>query len=92
MKYVDLELEEPITKEMYQVQVKARADVAAFNASVDQFAGGVFRKLYFVVHSPTAALEATQSDGGDVELVPPERLAGMVVDHGLVSWVLSRVQ
>lgn len=92
MKYVDLELEEPVTGELYQVQVKARADVPAFEAYVDQFTGGSFRKLYFVVHSPTASLAALNGQRADVELVLPDRLAALVVDHGLTAWLQERVR
>lgn len=92
MKYVDLELEEPITGELYQVQIKSRADVTEFEEWAEQFAGGVFRKLYFVVHSPSPALARLEPARADVELVLPERLAALVVDHGLVGWVLERVR
>ena len=77
MKYVDLELEEPITGELYQVQIKSRADVAAFEQWADQFAGGAFRKLYFVVHSPTPALAVLQTPRTDVELVLPLSTASL---------------
>lgn len=92
MKYVDLELEEPVTGELYQVQVKAQADVPTFQAYVDQFAGGAFRRLYFVVSQPTAGLAALAGRTGDVELILPDQLAALVVDHGLTGWVQKRVQ
>jgi len=92
MKYVDLELEEPITRELYQVQVKAGADVAEFEQYAELFAGGAFRRLYFVVHSPSPALAAVKPERENVELVLPERLASLVVDHGLTGWLLDRVR
>jgi hypothetical protein len=54
MKYADIELEEPITGDLYQVQVKSRADAAEFQAYADEFTGVGYRRLYFVVHTPSA--------------------------------------
>jgi hypothetical protein len=91
MKYADLELEEPITTERYQVQIKSAADMADFVRYRDQFQGRGFRKLFFVVHCPTVSL-AKEESSPTVELVLPFRLAGMVVDAGLVSWILAKIR
>jgi hypothetical protein len=91
MKYADLELEEPITTERYQVQIKSAADTADFARYRDQFEGRGFRKLFFVVHSPTTGL-AQEEGSPAVELVLPARLAAMVVDAGLVSWILAKIR
>lgn len=92
MKFVDLELEEPITRDAYQVQVKSRADIADLEKYAIQFSGRGFRKLYFVVHSPTAALRNASVADTDVELILPERLGELVVDHGLVPWLLDKIR
>jgi hypothetical protein len=91
MKYADLELEEPINRERYQVQIKSAADARDFAEYRDQFSGQGFRKLFFVVHSPSRNLIQERSTD-TVELVLPARLAEMVVDAGLVSWVLSKIR
>jgi len=91
MKYADLELEEPVTGERYQVQIKSSADAAEFHAYRDQFSGQGFRKLFFVVHNPTKTLSEANSTAS-VELVLPSRLATMVVDSGLVSWILAKIR
>jgi len=91
MKYADLELEEPVTGERYQVQIKSAADEDDFAEYRDQFAGRGFRKLFFVVHSPTPGL-AQEVSTTAVELVLPARLAAMIVDAGLVSWILGKIR
>jgi hypothetical protein len=91
MKFADLELEEPITMERYQVQIKSEADTLDFAHYRDQFEGRGFRKLFFVVHSPDPKL-ARQESSSIVELVLPARLAAMVVDAGLVSWILAKIR
>ncbi len=91
MKFADLELEEPITGDAYQVQIKSRADVVDLREYTAAFSAHGFRRLYFVVHSPTPALRA-MSNSDEVELVLPERLAGMIVDHGLLGWLGDRIR
>lgn len=91
MKYADLELEEPITGERYQVQIKSSAGAAEFKAYRDKFVGKGFRKLFFVVHTPHPSLTnglASES----VELILPDRLGHMIVNAGLVSWLLAKVR
>jgi hypothetical protein len=93
MKYVDIELEEPITHDLYQVQVKSSATLADFEDYARQFSGGSFRKLYFVVHTPEGDLAtAKRSDTANIELILPGRLAEMVVELGLVNWLLGKIK
>ncbi len=93
MKFSDIELEEPITGEMYQVQVKSTATLRDFAKYSDLFGGGKYRKLFFVVHSPDTKLSAmTVSDEGLVQLVLPRRLAEMVVDLGLLNWLMDKIR
>jgi hypothetical protein len=82
---------EPITTKRYRVQIKSAADTVDFAHYRDQFEGRGFRKLFFVVHSPTPKL-AQQKSSSAVELVLPARLAAMVVDAGLVSWILAKIR
>jgi hypothetical protein len=93
MKFADLELEEPINGERYQVQVKSQADANDFADYRDKFTAGGFRKLFFVVHSPKPNL-TPQSQGASesVQLILPNRLAEMVVDAGLVNWLLAKIR
>lgn len=92
MKFADLELEDPITRDRYQVQIKARADLADFERYAREFSRDAFRRLYFVVQSPTEKLQSHTSPDGSITLVRPSELADMVVDAGLTSWLLDRVR
>ena len=93
MKYADMELEEPITGDRYQVQVKSAARLDVFEEYAKQFPRAGFRKLYFVVHSPDTQLAACQtSPYENVELILPRRLAEMVVGSGLTDWLSSKVR
>jgi hypothetical protein len=93
MKSVDIELEEPITGDLYQVQVKSAATIDDFKKYAQNFSSGSFRKLYFVVHSPEAKLANYQDvTYKEVELILPRRLAQMVVDFGLTDWLLKKIR
>jgi hypothetical protein len=92
MKTTDLELEDPITRDQYQVQVKSQAsreDFESFSKVSDQ---GLHRKRYFVVHTPDPRLAAFQEQPPDVELILPGRLSDMGVRLGLVDWLLNHIK
>ncbi|ABN57421.1 MULTISPECIES: hypothetical protein [Methanoculleus] len=91
MKFADIEFEDTINAESYQVQVKSRSSLDEFCEYSGRFNRDEFRKLFYVVHSPDDALAAHEvpPDSG-VVLVPPRRLSAMVVDAGLVGWVLEK--
>lgn len=92
MKSVDIELEDSITGDQYQVQVKSSATKDDARKCKGEFSASAFRKYYFVVHSPDAdLLDATDLTDGAFEVILPERLARMVVDGGLTSWLLDRI-
>jgi hypothetical protein len=91
MKFADIEFEDTINREYYQVQVKSRSTLDEFLEYAGQFNRDEFRKLFYVVHTPDDALAAYEvpADSG-VVLVPPRQLSAMVVDAGLVGWVLEK--
>ena len=91
MKYVDMELEELITGDRYQVQVKSDATLADFMRYANGFNDADFRKLYFVVHNSQEKW-ANVPEFDNVELILQERLAEMVVDFGLVKWLLTKIR
>jgi hypothetical protein len=91
MKFTDLDLIDPLTGDRYQVQVKSTASSSDLAKYVEGFDSTHFRKLYLVVHSPLGEL-ATDSSDPTVEIVPPSRLARMVVDLGLTQWLLTKLR
>lgn len=93
MKFADLELEEPITGDRYQVQIKSRANMAELMAYVEHFQKGEFKRFYFVVHSPDPILESIALQSiPNVELVLPNRLTKMVIDSGLIQWLMNKIR
>jgi len=90
---VDMELEEPITGDLYQVQVKSRASVSDFESYAEKFEQENFRRLYFVVHTPDKGLLNYQPAlEKNVELILPNRLASMIVELGLLNWLMKKIR
>lgn len=92
MKYVDLELEDPITHDQYQVQVKSHANVSDLKEYSDKFSAADYRKLYFVVHTPDSKLLHHKPEKENVELLLPSHIAEMAVNLGLLNWLMSKIK
>lgn len=90
-KAYDLELREPITGDRYVVQVKSRAGLAELEATVANFSGEDFRRVFFVVHSPEADLAAAGELPDHIEIVSPERLGELAMQAGLAGWLEDKV-
>jgi hypothetical protein len=73
--------------------VKSSSTFSEFQEYSNIFAAGKYRKLFFVVHTPDAKLaEVPQSKENSVQLVLPKRLAEMVVDLGMLNWLLNKIR
>lgn len=93
MKFSDIELVDPINEELYQIQVKSAASFSDFHKYSQGFDTDKYRKLFFVVHTPDKKLSETENNSeSPVQLVLPKRLSEMVVDLGLINWLLNKVR
>ncbi len=93
MKFLDLELEEPINGDLYQVQVKSSATFNDFMEYSKAFQGNNYRKMFFVVHTPDKKLsDISVAEDSQVQVVLPGRLSKMVVDLGLLGWLLNKIR
>ncbi len=88
-KDTDLILEQPATGERAFVQVKSKANMAAFEASRTVYArDGSFHRMFFVCHSPLGAVPDLD-DPAIVYWASP-RLAELTANTGLTDWVIQR--
>ena len=86
-KTLDLDLTLPSTGERAFVQVKSRttsAELAEYVGKLDEL--GPYDRMFYVYHSGTAI-----TDDDRVIVVGPERLAELVLDAGLVNWLIRKV-
>jgi len=86
---VDIELVLPSTQERAFVQVKSRATPAQLNNYVERMAqmDGVHRR-HFVWHTGDVG---AAPEHGMVTLIGPGKLARMVLDAGLATWLRQKV-
>jgi hypothetical protein len=85
----DISLQLPSTGEQAFIQVKSTTtpgDMAAYAATLDE--RGPFDRMFFVYH--TSATELS-SDDDRVVVIGPKKLAEMVIDAGLVGWIIEKV-
>jgi hypothetical protein len=87
-KDIDLEVEQPTTRERAFIQVKSRANQAALEGSISAFETGPWQRMFFACHSPEGPLRT----GGrkDVTIWTGKRLADAVVRAGLYDWLLHK--
>jgi hypothetical protein len=86
-KTLDLDLALPSTGERAFVQVKSRTDdgqLADYIQRLDEL--GPYDRMFYVYHSGKAA-----TDDDRVTMIGPEKLAALVIDAGLVNWLIQKV-
>jgi hypothetical protein len=85
-KTLDLDLILPSTGERAFVQVKSRTDspeLADYVARLDEL--GPYDRMFFGYHSGKA-----ETDDERVIVIGPEKLAEMVMDAGLATWLMRK--
>lgn len=91
MQYMDIELENPITKERYQVQVKAMASAKDFINYAEKFSKKNYNKMFFVSFSNDVSLEEYKNEYENVVLLKGIELAALIITLGLTSWVVDKI-
>ena len=86
-KTLDLDLVLPTTGERAFVQVKSKTtsdEAAKYAAQLEMH--GPYDRMFFVFHSGEAEI-----DDERVTILGPDKLAEMVIDAGLVTWLIRKV-
>lgn len=87
-KTIDIEMTLPTTDERAFVQVKSSTDQAELDKYVGQFETLSYHRMFYVYHSSKKPL--AEPDDDTVTVVGPHKLAEMVVEAGLVSWLIRK--
>lgn len=90
-KAYDLELRESITGDRYVVQIKSQTCLSDVLSAASEFSENDYRRLFFVVHSPSRDLAGACELPGHVELIDPAHLAVLTLDAGLSKWLEDKV-
>ncbi len=87
-KTVDIELVLPTTGERAFVQVKSSAGKRDLKEYLDRLKeSNSYDRMFFVWHSG----DVGKAEANDVTLIGPDRLARIVFDSGLTSWLREKV-
>lgn len=84
-KTLDLDLILPSTGERAFVQVKSKTSSAELAEYVKALEGATYDRMFYVFHSGQA-----ETNDDRVTIVGPEKLGSMVVEAGLVSWLIRK--
>lgn len=86
-KLLDLDLELPSTGERAFVQVKSKTSQGEFESYALQRRDGVFNRMFYVYHTGSVT-----TDDEAVTLIDASRLSRMVLDAGLIDWVIRKAE
>lgn len=84
-KTLDLDLVLPSTGERAFVQVKSKTSSAELAEYVKAMEGTAYDRMFYVFHSGQA-----ETNDDRVTVVGPEKLGSMVVEAGLVNWLIRK--
>lgn len=93
-KSIDLELLSPVIGEMAAVQVKSQSNLKQFKEYLNEFPKmDQYDKFFYIVHSPSEDLKKYSSLSTDVQinLYFGEKLSELVINSGLVDWVMKKI-
>ncbi|MDI6886291.1 MAG: hypothetical protein QMD22_08140, partial [archaeon] len=89
-KNIDLDLRSPVTGERVMVQIKAASDKEEFEYYCQEFSRMKdFVAFFYVVHTPKKSLAYAKAPAR-TQLVFAEQLAKLVIDGGLVGWLIEK--
>jgi Restriction endonuclease len=84
---VDIVLELRSTGERAFIQVKSSSNQQQFDEYRSKFEESPYDRMFYVYHSGTVTNADSDSD---VTLIGPERLSTMIIQAGLISWLIEK--
>jgi hypothetical protein len=93
MKFFDLVLEEPLSKKLHGVQIKAGTTLKVYEEYRNIFLQDYkqdFASFFFAVHTPDAKLEAYEEFEEGVSLLKTPAIADYAIDSGLITWIMDK--
>ena len=89
-KNIDLDLRSPVTGERVMVQIKAASDKNEFEFYCQEFSQMKdFAAFFYVVHTPKKSLENAKAPAR-TRLIFADQLAELVINAGLVKWLIEK--
>jgi len=90
-KSVDLDMFAPVTGRRAFVQVKSQANLATLLDTIEQFREMEgFDDLFFVVHTPDSGIRNYKANDPTIHVLDLNRIADLVVNAGLIQWLINK--
>lgn len=88
-KSIDLDLMSPVNGNRAFVQIKSKSDIVTFKNSVKEYKNMKhYHEMYFVVH--TMKKPFINKEEKDIKLWDVKKISELVVNSGLVNWVINK--
>lgn len=89
-KSIDLDLMSPVTGNRAFVQIKSKSNMNVFDEYVKQYRDlEEFDEMYFVVHTPDKSFDNWE-DTSDIKFWDVTKLSELVVNSGLIGWLMKK--
>lgn len=89
-KSLDLGLLSPVTANRAFVQIKSRSTMSEFQDYIEEFKSlEEYDKMFFVLHTKDKSLDVWQNEA-DIKLWDVKKLSLLVVNSGLISWLIEK--
>ena len=91
---IDLELLSPVTGETAAIQVKSQSNLREFKKYLEDFSKmDQYTKFFYIVHSPSEDLKNYEISSSDIQinLYFGEKLSELVINSGLVDWLMKKI-
>jgi len=90
-KSIDLDLMSPVTGNKAFVQIKSESNMTEFEEYIKKYEGmkDEFQEMYYVVHTTNNSFSKWQ-DKPDIKLWDVTKLSRLVVDSGMIRWLIKK--
>jgi len=90
-KDIDLDLFSPVTQKRAFVQIKSSSSAETFLNYIETFSKYEhYDEMYFVVHTSCDGLKTICSGKTNIHLMDLDRIADLVINAGLVNWLITK--
>lgn len=90
-KEIDLDLFSPVTQKRAFVQIKSTSNVSTFDEYITKFSEyEQYDEMYYVVHTSGQDLQKHSSENSNIHLIDIDRIADLVINAGLVNWLITK--
>lgn len=90
-KDIDIDAYSPTTQKRAFIQIKSSTNRSEIESYINIYRGyKQFKEMYFVFHTCNTDLTGIEEKNPDVYLWGLDKISGLVVNSGLVEWLINK--